>query len=103
MRDALTRSVAIALIALSIAVSAGAQSTVSKPAPLTLDAKARGEIIDSLSAQLNRYYVEADTARLIVDHIRKRAQSKAYDADTQPNAFAEHITDDLRAINGDLH
>ena len=100
MRDPLIRSVAIALIALISSTAAIAQT--SSP-PVTLDARMRAEVIDSLTAELNRYYVEADTARLIADHIRKRAQAKAYDADIQPGAFAEHITEDLRAINGDLH
>ena len=100
MRDPLIRSVAIALIALAASIPAAAQTS---PPPVTLDARMRAEVLDSLAAQLNRYYVEADTARLIADHIQKRAKAKAYDADTQPGAFAEHVTEDLRAINGDLH
>lgn len=104
MRQPLIGSVATALVAL-FASAATAQTPAPSPsaAPVTLDARARAEIIDSVTVQLMRYYVEEDTARMIADHIRKQAKAKAYDADTQPAAFAEHITDDLRKINGDLH
>ena len=100
MRDSLLRSVAIAGIVLATSTAATAQTST---APVKMDARMRAEVLDSLAAQLDRNYVEADTAKLIVDHLRARAKAKAYDADTQPGAFAEHVTEDLRAINGDLH
>lgn len=104
MRDPLIRSLAIASIALaSTTAIAQTQSSTPAAAPVKMDAKMRAEVLDSLAVQLNRYYVEADTAKLIVDHLRSRAKAKAYDADTQPGAFAEHVTEDLRAVNGDLH
>lgn len=70
---------------------------------LVLDRAMRAEIIDSLVAQVGAHYVEADTAKMIGDAVRARARAGAYDAITDPFAFAEKVTKDMRTVNGDLH
>jgi hypothetical protein len=63
----------------------------------------RTEIIEGACAELERTYVEADTAKLIASVLRKRLRSGAYDRYTDRNLFAEAVTKDLRSLNGDLH
>ncbi|MDF1505976.1 S41 family peptidase, partial [Roseisolibacter sp. H3M3-2] len=84
-------------LALLVAAPVGAQ----QPAPLT--AAARAEVIDTVAARMARMYVSADTARLIADRLRARLRAGAYDTAAAPARFAELVTTDLRAVNGDLH
>jgi hypothetical protein len=68
-----------------------------------LDARMRTEVVEGLSEELLRHYVEEDTARMIADVVRERLRAGAYDAMTSPFVFAEAVTADLRRLNGDLH
>jgi hypothetical protein len=68
-----------------------------------LDASARREVVESIGALLNRHYVDADTGARIARHLASRLSSGAYDAATDPYRFAELLTTDLRAVNGDGH
>ena len=81
----------------------GGAPPAARRAPLTLDARARARILDSLYANVLREYVEADTARLVVRAVQKRQQAGAYEALTNPTEFAEKVTADLRSVNGDRH
>ena len=74
------------------------------PAPRTeLTAGIRAAVIDSAAQLLARRYVEADTGRLLADHLKARLRARSYDGLDQPGQFAEAVTRDLRALNGDLH
>ncbi|MBI1795699.1 MAG: serine hydrolase [Candidatus Eisenbacteria bacterium] len=73
------------------------------PTPPVLDRQMRATILDSLCANVMRSYVEADTARMVVDYVRRREKAGAYDALTSATRFAEAVTMDLRHVNGDLH
>ena len=72
-------------------------------APPVLDRRLRATLIDSLSAQVMRNYVEADTAKMITDYVRRRLKAGAYDSVSSSVRFAELVTGDLRHVNGDLH
>jgi hypothetical protein len=92
------------VIALAVTLTlAGISSAFAAGAPPPLDRGQRAEVIDSLRAELVRSYVEADTGRMIADHLRKRLASGAYDGLANPSSFAEQVTTDLRRLNGDLH
>jgi hypothetical protein len=78
-----------------------AQAPAAAAAPLT--AAVRAQVVDSIGAQLGRHYVDADTARLIADHLRTRLRAGAYDTVATAARFAELVTTDLRSVNGDLH
>ena len=75
----------------------------SADAPPPLDKQLRSQIIDGTCAELERTYVEADTAKLIANVLRRRLKSGAYDKLTDRNEFAQAVTTDLRSLNGDLH
>ena len=87
------------LLLLAPAAGAG-QGTASVPA---IDGRTRAEVVDSVSSQLARLYVDADTARAAAALLRAKLHAGAYDSLTSPLAFAEAVTRDMRSVNGDLH
>ena len=72
-------------------------------APPPLDGKLRSEIITGTCTELERTYVEADTAKLIANVLRQRLKSGAYDRYKDRMEFGQAVTTDLRSLNGDLH
>jgi hypothetical protein len=76
----------------------------TRPAgPITLDAATRRDVVDTIGAALRRHYVDADTGRLIADRLQARLAAGAFDKVTDPYRFAELLTTELRAVNGDKH
>ncbi|MBV6652664.1 MAG: S41 family peptidase [Mameliella sp.] len=72
-----------------------------EPAPLT--AEERKEVIDSISTILDRSYVFPDIGKQIAEHLRSREGTGAYAAIDSPVELAQILTEDVRAINNDLH
>jgi hypothetical protein len=72
-------------------------------APHPLDAATRARVLEGLYQNVGDHYVEPDTAKMLVDAVRRREEAGAYDALTDPVAFAEAVTRDLRSVNHDLH
>lgn len=68
-----------------------------------LDALVRREVVDSIAAQVERVYVDADTARMIAARLRGQLRAGAYDTVVEPARFAQLLTADLRSVNHDLH
>src|SRR3569833_1204422 len=101
----------LVLLSLSAAISSSAppQQPSTTPlqaaaAPLSqLSANARAEIVDTVAAEISRFYADADTGQLIAEQLRKRLSAHAYDSVTDPRIFAAAVTTDLRAINHDQH
>lgn len=91
------------LLAGSVVVTADAEVRSEATGQVVLDAATRAEILDSLYRQVGAHYVEADTARMIGAAVRARAKAGAYDKLTDPYAFGDAVTRDLRKVNGDLH
>ncbi|MGZ8469696.1 MAG: S41 family peptidase [Gemmatirosa sp.] len=100
-RSSTLRSLACALVAVWAVLPGPA--CAQAPGAAALSAAARAQVVDSLGAMLARHYVDADTARLIAERLRTRLRAGAYDTATAPARFAEMVTTDLRAVNGDLH
>ena len=78
-----------------------AQQPVPPPAQMTGDI--RSAVVDTVAAELIRFYAVADTGQLIADHLRERLAAGAYDNLTDPRLFAEAVGADMRAINHDKH
>ena len=76
-------------------------SGTASPAPLT--ATVRRTVVGTLAEQLTRHYVDADTGAMIARHVRERLAAGVYDTISSPGRFAEALTVDLRAVNGDRH
>jgi hypothetical protein len=81
----------------------GGRRVEAGPAPTSLDDAARAAAVDSAASLLTRQYIDADTGRLIADHLRARLAAGAYAGLSDPAAFVEALTSDLRAVNGDRH
>jgi hypothetical protein len=97
-----SRRLSAVLVAL-LALSGSSFLARAADAPPPLDKKLRSEIINGTCTELERTYVEADTAKLIANVLRKKLKSGAYDKYTDRGEFAQAVTTDLRTLNGDLH
>ncbi|MDH7447041.1 S41 family peptidase [Aquimarina sp. 2201CG14-23] len=60
-------------------------------------------IIDSISKIVPRYYIKPEIANQIVTHIRNKNKEGHYATITNPQILSDSLSQDLRAINGDLH
>ena len=85
-----------ALLLLSISLSA-------QDGPKPLSAEEKKEVVDSISAILARDYVFADVGQQIHDHLQAQAKKGAYAEFSNPMEFADQLTEDVRAVNNDLH
>lgn len=61
------------------------------------------EIIDSVTAKLNEFYVFPDVAKDMEKHVRKQLKDGEYDTLATVQAFARAMTEDLREISNDRH
>ena len=69
----------------------------------SLDAATRREVIDTITAQVERIYVDADTGRMIAAKVRDRFRAGGYDSVADPARLSQLLTADLRSVNHDLH
>jgi len=79
-----------------------ALATTQTPAT-TLTPAIRSEVVQNAAAGLADGYVDAEVGRAIGQGLVAKLKAGAYDALTNPAQFAEVVTRDLRATNGDLH
>jgi len=87
------------LLPIAVALFAGAAAAQ----PAMLDAGARRSVIDTITAQMTRSYVDADTGRMIAARLGERLRAGVYDSIAEPTRLAQLLTTDLRALNHDLH
>jgi hypothetical protein len=71
------------------------------PAPLTSEEKK--EVIDSVSAIVERLYVFPEVGEAIAKHLRKKQKKGEYASLSDPFEFAQMLTEDVRSVNNDLH
>ena len=102
-RSACALTVCWTLIAATRADSQTPSGTSNTPSPAPVTATVRRAVVGSLAEQLTRHYVDADTGAMIAKHVRDRLAAGAYDTISSPGRFAEALTVDLRAVNGDRH
>lgn len=70
---------------------------------MTIDAKTRTEVIDTILQNLNDSYVFADVAKKMEEDVRNRLKNKEYDNITSAKQFALKLTADLQSISKDKH
>lgn len=95
MKDFMTA--ACAALVLALAADGTAQTDDG------IDARIRGEAVESVATIMERHYPWPDTAAMIAAHVRGRLQARDYDSIATLDALARALTRDVRAINGDLH
>ena len=88
-----------ALRALAVALLAAA----APPAAAQPTAAQRAAVVDSLAALLTRLYADADTGRMIAEHVRSRARAGALDGARDWQHVARALTQELQRVNGDTH
>lgn len=97
------RLVAVGMLCGAPGVRLVAQSPTAQPPIGALDERTRATVLDSVRTVLRRSYVDADTARQIIEHLTKRQRAHAYDSITDRARFASMVSADVRALNGDKH
>lgn len=92
-------------VALSISITAGAQQASSYDGKIdtTLNVKKRTQIVDTVIAALNKYYIYPGKAAEMANLLRKNLSDGAYDSLTSRNPFIRQLTKDLRSVTHDLH
>ncbi|MGA7766448.1 MAG: S41 family peptidase [Candidatus Sulfotelmatobacter sp.] len=70
---------------------------------IKVDAAERQRIIDGVVKNLSEFYVDPDLAQKMADAVRANQKGGDYDAITDPDAFANRLTKDLRAVSHDKH
>ncbi|WP_299245195.1 S41 family peptidase [uncultured Aquimarina sp.] len=68
-----------------------------------VDTKELTTLIDSISAIVQRFYIEPKTGKQIANRIRAKYKKGHYDSIKNPKVLSDSLREDLRAINGDLH
>ena len=97
-------TLAVVVVAGAVAVSALARTQQAvPPAPTTVDASLRTQVIDGAIDHMRKAYIFADVAEKMADALRNRAAKNEYDTITAPRDFAERLTKDLQEISRDKH
>jgi len=92
------------LAAAGMVLSTAGLSAQQQPGEsLVLDAKNRALAVEGVAAVVEQNYPWPDTARMIAAHVREQHASNAYDTIATLGDLARALTQDIRAINGDLH
>jgi len=92
----------LALLPALITALAG-QAPAGKLPQDRLDAEARGAVVERLSTLLVESYVFPDVATQCALRLDELATSGAFDAHTDPGAFAQALTAALQAVSKDKH
>ncbi len=100
MLKTIARPSRVAALTLIVSVASG---RLLAQAPVDLTKDTRKQIVDSIGAQVERIYVDADTGRLIAARVRSQLNAGAYDTLSDAAGFARQLTADLRSVNHDLH
>lgn len=96
-------SVAFAFIIIVIGNVVIVAQQINEQPDMTIDAKTRQEVIDSILSNLNDSYVFADVAKKMEENVRNRVKNKEYDLITSAKAFAVKLTEDLQSVSKDKH
>ena len=69
----------------------------------TLTNDERAAAIDTICARLKKYYVFPDIAARMETHMREKLAEGVFEKTTDPRAFADSLTQELRSISHDKH
>ena len=81
----------------------GGAPAVTQPPAAAMTLAIRSEVIGAAVAGLAQAYVDPEAGLAIGQGLAAKLKAGAYDQITNPAQFAEAVTRDLRAVNGDLH
>ena len=101
LKDLATALLVLVVIVIGNVVIAAQQA--DGPPDMAIDEATKGDVINHILENLNRAYVFPDVAAKIEIHVRGLISKGEYDKITSARKFAEKLTQDLRAVNGDRH
>ena len=87
----------------SLAAQTGRESPRTAGVERVVDAQTARLAVDSIAALAQAMYVVPDTGMLIANHLRARVRAGAYNRSLTYPQFAEAVSHDMKAVNGDLH
>ncbi|HEX4498515.1 MAG TPA: S41 family peptidase [Thermoanaerobaculia bacterium] len=94
----------IRFIALTLALLAAlAPSARAQGGPAPVSPQERHAVIEQLARLLNDHYVLPDVAKTTAAALVAKEKAGAYDALTDPIAFADAVTNDLKELGHDRH
>jgi len=70
---------------------------------VTIDAAERKKVIDGISDELKKAYVEPTVAQQMIDALNAHEAKGDYNSISDGDAFAAQLTKDLQAVSHDLH
>lgn len=102
------RFLSLAACAASLCGASSVVNAQSPPGPppqpdMVIDAATRQQVVDTLVADLERYYVFPDKAKQYAAMLNAKQQQGAYDAVSSAEGFARRLTGDLQAVSHDRH
>ena len=95
------RTIVPALLLLSF--TAIAVTARQQPAPASVDAALRTQVIDGAIEHMRKAYIFADVAEKMAAALTERAAKKEYDVITSPRELAETLTRHLQEVSKDKH
>ena len=97
-------AILLALIILGLnSTNAFAQQNGYEQPDMTLDAKTRAEVIDSVLKNLNDFYIFPETAKKMETDVRGRLQKNEYETITSAKELSKKLTEDLQSVSKDKH
>ncbi len=84
-------------------VNVGQSKPVEGPAPLPIDAKTRGEVIDKILEELADNYVFPEMAEKLKSTVLSSVEKKEYDDVTTGQELAKRLTTQLQSVSKDKH
>jgi hypothetical protein len=107
MRSSPIRPTALILAVMLLTQAAALGQDRGRPAPdqpdLTIDAKARAEVIEAIVKRLQERYVFPETAKKMEAALRQRLEQGAYDSVTSARDFSRLLTEHLQEVSKDKH
>lgn len=93
----------MALFSLLLLAVTGAIASTPAPPTVEVDRAARSEVIDTLIAKLNAYYVSPDKAKQAETVLRAQQREGRYDGITDGKQLAKQLSDDIDGVIHDKH
>lgn len=97
------RTPIVGAVMLGLASSIIAAFASVQQGPVTLDVTNRRAVVEAAAKMLRERYVFPDVADKAAQAIESELAAGAYDGLDQPGAFAQRLTEDLRAVARDKH
>jgi hypothetical protein len=91
------------LAALFVFVLLNSANTLSQTTPAPVDQQEQALVVDSIATILNNNYVYPETAAQMGKLIRQNLKESRYESLTDPNEFADKLTEDLQSVSHDRH